>query len=269
MTNDEFLRALALAITQQEDLNDRESRDILFEVAARIYGILLRELPEDQLSRTLQFRQLRAQVALQVVDAQERIATLLLSRITATERLVTDIVREFYELGNDLLPPRPIIEVLDNTLVVGQSVSTLFASTGTGLSPFSQQLLRLFERSVNAGLFTEQPTRDIAERVISTRGRGAQLVFRATRGTIANAWRERLRAITGAALWGLVTPAQVRANAETSRATSWRWNAILDPRTCPICRPLHNTVAATPFSFPLGPPPLHPRCRCVLIPIRG
>lgn len=42
------------------------------------------------------------------------------------------------------------------------------------------------------------------------------------------------------------------------------WNAIRDSKTCPVCRPLHNTPERVwGQEFPDGPP-AHPACRCWL-----
>lgn len=265
MTDYEFLRRLAVAITQQEDLNDRDAQDVLYELALRIYALLLQRLPSDRLRRTLEWRRLRGEIAALIQAAEGRLGEALFSRLVATEALVLDIVRRYYGLRPEQLPVRSAVELLDTTRVMGTPVGALFVPTGTGLSPMAQQLLRLIERSINAGMFAEQPTAGIAERVVGTRTRNGATVAVVTKGTVANGWRERMKAITAAALWGLVTPAQQRANAATGRAATWRWNAVLDPRTCPICRPLHNTIAPDPLAFPQGPPPLHPFCRCVVI----
>ncbi|MFZ9960555.1 MAG: phage minor head protein [Candidatus Limnocylindrus sp.] len=72
-------------------------------------------------------------------------------------------------------------------------------------------------------------------------------------------------------MWSVVTPAQTRAAAlvlaDSDAESVWLWEAVLDPRTCPICRPLDGTRAASPEEFPEGPPPLHPLCRCIVVPL--
>ena len=46
------------------------------------------------------------------------------------------------------------------------------------------------------------------------------------------------------------------------------WSAMLDVRTCPECAALHGTVRRASEGFEGGPPPLHPRCRCVPVYLR-
>lgn len=281
MTPDDYLRELAQAITRQEDLNDEEARDVLFELALRIYWLLLRELPEERLERYMAWRQLRVQITLELLALNDTLAARLYSRLAATELLVSEIARTYFQLPSGSLGPRPVTEVLDSTRVLAVPVSTLFTrNPRTGVSPFVTQMLQLLERSVVGMFFTDPPTAEVAAKVIQTRTNVGRQVPVAAKGTVANNWRERLQSIVAAALWGTVQPAANRA-AEAASAlavntpagdrssvlTQWRWNAVLDPKTCPVCRPLHGRIENTPEDFPQGPPPLHPRCRCVLIPL--
>lgn len=278
MTPDEYLRELAQAITRQEDLSDEEARDVLFELALRIYALLLRELPEDRLERYMRWRQIRSRITLELLALNDTFASQLYSRLAAAELQVVEITRNYFQLPIGALRPRLITEVLDTTRVVGVPVSSLFVrNPRTGTSPFVLQMLQLLERSVVGMFFTDPPTPEVAAKVIQTRTSVGRQVPVAAKGTVANNWRERLQSIVAAALWGTVQPTAQRA-VEVARARAveapgqavqllqWRWNAVLDPKTCPVCRPLDGRVELSVGDFPQGSPPLHPRCRCVLIP---
>ena len=273
MTPDEYLRELAQAITQQEDLNDEEARDVLYELALRIYALLLRELPDERLERYMRWRQLRTRITLELLAVNDRIAQQLYNRLAAAELVISDVARRYFQLPIGVVTPRALTEVLDTTRVVGVPVSGLFVrNPRTGLSPFVTQLLQLLERSIVGMFFTDPPAAEVAAKVIDVRTSVGRQVPVASKGTVANAWRDRVQSIVAAALWGTVQPAIDRAAAAAARTPGapqllqWRWNAVLDPRTCPVCRPLHRRIEADPEDFPQGPPPLHPRCRCVLIP---
>lgn len=270
MTPEEYIRELAQAITQQEDLTDAEARDVLYELALRIYALLLAQLPGTRFERYMMWPQLRRQILPWLFQANDTLAQLLYSRVAATETLVLPTVGRMFDLETGRLQPRPITQVLDETRVVGTSLSRLFTPAPvTGITPFVSQLLQLLERSVISMFFDDPSTPQVAQKVVGSRTSGGREVPVVTRGTVANAWRERFRSITAAVLWAPVTPAAQRA-ATIARTTGvqveWRWNAVLDPRTCPRCRPLHGRVELEPDAFPEGPPPLHPLCRCVLIP---
>lgn len=48
------------------------------------------------------------------------------------------------------------------------------------------------------------------------------------------------------------------------------WDATIDKRTCAACRAMHREIVAwnALFSCGLQGPPLHPYCRCVIVPVR-
>jgi SPP1 gp7 family putative phage head morphogenesis protein len=264
MRDEALLRELARAITRQEDLNDEEARAILFELALRIYALLL-QLPSGQLQRQIAWPQLRDQILLELTGATRQLGPLLFSRIAAIELELQRIFATYFSVPPQ--PPRPITTVLDTTRVLSAPINELFTPSSTGIPPFALQLLRLIERSLITGVLMDTPAPELAAKVIQPRTRGGITSGIANRGTVANAWRERFKAITAGALWALVVPtAQRYAAVSTRQITEWEWNAILDPRTCPICRPLDGTTAPTPDLFPSGAPPLHPLCRCVVTP---
>ncbi|MEN9860388.1 MAG: Phage Mu protein like protein [Cyanobacteriota bacterium] len=266
MTDTEYIRALASALTRQEDVLDAEARDILYEFALRIYALLLRDFPTSRFERYRVWPQFRAQILIWLQELNDVLAPLVLSRVIATEAQLQAIHAELFTTPP--LAPRATTTVLDTTRVLGTPLSELFTPSATGVTPFALQLLRLIERSVYGLIFQEAPTAEIARRMIEIRTRAGREEPVPRKGTVANAWRERLRAVTAALLWGLVSPTAQRYALEAQDAElRWRWNAVLDPRTCPICRPLHNTMAPDPDAFPRGAPPLHPLCRCAVIPI--
>lgn len=273
MTITEYVRQLAEVLTRQEDLSDAEARDILYELALRIYALLLRELPAGRFERYMAWPRIRRLLMPDLLYANDRIQQILFSRLVAAERVVQAPVAELVGVPPNALTTRPVPELLDTTRVSGQAISQMFvASARTGMTPFVLQLLSMLERTVMASFFQDSPTVEVAQRVIGVRTRAGQQVPVVTKGTVANNWRERFRSITAAAIWSTVTPAITRALATTpagvtgTASAQWRWNAVLDPKTCPVCRPLHQTVAASPNTFPRGAPPLHPRCRCVVVP---
>jgi SPP1 gp7 family putative phage head morphogenesis protein len=271
MTPSEYLRELASAITRAEDVTDEEAQQVLFELALRIYALLQSRLPATSFERQLVWPQIRRDLLPLLVEASDRIYVSLYMRLTPTEVAILRSTVRFYGFGDRVLPPRRLEEVTARTEVLRTPLFELFTPNArTGVPPFAAQLLRLLERSVLAAILRGDATGDIAATVIGTRTRAGRTTGVARKGTVANAWRERTRAVVAAALWGLVAPSQERvataATAEGVTTTTWRWEAILDPRTCPICRPLDGTTAPRPSDFPSGPPPLHPLCRCVVIP---
>ena len=261
-----YLRELAQAITRQEDLTDERARKILYELALRIYWLLLKELPPGRFERLLAWRRLRPQITLLLIAAAEALATILLPAVYDTEIALQAIMAKYLALP--ALPPRSRDVVFRTTTVTGTPLEQLFTPLQqTGLSPFAAQLLRLLDRTITTAFFSDIATPDIATSVVRVRSRLGKQTPIAARGTVVYAWTDRVRAITAASMWALVTPTVERYTPMApALVTRWRWHSVLDPRTCPQCRPLNNTTASTPSSFPYGFPPLHPRCRCIVTP---
>jgi len=261
MTKDEeYIRALALLIPREEDLTDTEIRPLLLALALRIRNLIL-TLPESPLARQLEYPRLRTTLLPQIQTTSTRIYTILRNHLSPVERSATTAAAALLDSPPQL--PRPLPELLTDTRIRSQSLLALFAPRGTQISDFAAQLLRLLDKTIQAAIFRNDPTAEIATRIVTTRRNRPTF----TKGTVVNSWRARTKAITAATFWSIAYTAQQRAAATSpTPITFWTWNAILDPRTCPICRPLHNTTAPIPAAFPQGPPPLHPSCRCVILP---
>lgn len=258
--DEEYVRALALLIPREEDLADTEIRPLLLALALRIRAAIL-TLPESPLARQLEYPRLRTTLLPQIEATSARIYTILRTHLPTMERESATAASAL--LNTPPQPPRPLPQLLTETRIRAQSIASLFAPRGTQVSEFTAQLLRLLDKTIQAAFFRNDPTAEIAARIVTTRRNRPTF----TKGTVANAWRFRTKGIIAAAFWSIAYTTQQRAAATSpTPITSWRWNAILDPRTCPICRPLHNTTAPTPAAFPSGPPPLHPLCRCIVLP---
>lgn len=259
MTDEEYIRALALFLTREEDLTFAESRSALLELVLRLRALLL-TLPDSPLARRLAYSRLRPQLTTTIQTTSNTIFTTLLTHLPTVERTTLRTAADHLAASTPPLP-RPIPEILRTTRIGVESLITLFTPVpATNISPFTLQLLRLLDRSIESRFFTNTPTAQILTELFPTRNR-PRFAPIPTKGTILSSFQSRIRSIIAAIYWSVAYTSQQRA-ATTSprRITAWRWNAILDPKTCPICRPLHNQTRPTPDQFPQGPPPVHPSC---------
>ena len=267
MTEDAYILALARALTRDEDLLAAEARPLLLELALRIRALLL-TLPEGQALRAFTWRTMR----LQVLELLQQISNLIYTQIRTTllplaARIATPTAT-FFRLPLTALPT-PTLDTLITTPVAGTTLRTLFTPTAaTNASPYASQLLKLLENTVLPAFITDRPTPALAAAVLSTRLIAGVARPALRKGDVANAWLARTKAITSATLWSLVVPIQQSAAAATSTTiTGFRWNAILDPKTCPLCIALNGTVVQNLVDFVPAPPPRHPLCRCIVIPL--
>lgn len=274
MTPSDYILQLAQALTREEDLTDREAQDVLYEFALRVLQLVLTELPgpEQGLARMLAWQNtLRPLLLLELQGVVDRLFQLLTPHLDATEFNLVALHRRLFNLPPGLLVVRTTSEILASASVLRRPVAQLMerssATQPAGLSPLTLQLFGLLERPVLAALMRGAPTVVVGEAVVGSRIRQGVTRPVVRRGTAANAWRYRYRALTSAALWSLVAVTQGRAAPLAEVPVSyWQWQAVLDPRTCPICRELDGSTAETLDGFQFGPPPQHPNCRCIALP---
>ena len=133
------------------------------------------------------------------------------------------------------------------------------------------------DRKVRSGILKDDSTQKIQDdigRRVSKNGR--QSVY-TIKGTTSNLARSRMKNFVAGEVWKATSDATTQTWSELTEVV-YVWNAILDPVTCPICRPLHQTIVQKPQSFvsvlnEVSPysrtsPPVHPNCRCCIMPRR-
>lgn len=265
---EDYIRALALAITRQEDQTDSEMKGALFLLALRIRALVL-TLPDSGIARQLEYPRLAPRILGEIQNTSNRIFAILRTRLEGIERLSLQAAGQLF----DTTPPqgRPVSILLEQTRVGVQSLLALFRpNERIGSSEFAAQLMRLLDKSLQLEFLRDTPTDAVADKVVEVRIRKGDEVPVVNKGSVANAWRFRAKAVVAAAYWQIAFNAQQRTAVNAVRVIEeWEWNAVLDPKTCPICRPLDGERSPYPNGFPQGPPPLHPNCRCILIPIYG
>lgn len=266
MTEQEFLTALARALTRREDLLRSTLRPPLLELLLRIRALLLQSFAPTASAplRSFLYSQLRPQILSLIQPFTNRYYTSIREILPEVHTDLRTINATYFNIDPTSLTIPSLEALLTSATILNRSARALLAPSPTGISPLTLQMERLLDTTVLAAILRDEPTDRLTSLLFTTTNAGPTI----RKGTVSNAWMERLRATNSALLWSLVSPIQVEAASLTDPpTTSWRWNAILDPATCPICRPLHDTIAPTPEDFPNGPPPLHPLCRCIVIPV--
>jgi hypothetical protein len=271
MTEDEYLIALARAITSREDLIAAEVRPILLELALRIRALLFQSFGQSasQPLRALLYSQLRPQILALLQQLSDRYFAQISTTLPELYPILATIHARFAR--TDAVPTPPLGDLLTGATVLNRSARDLLAPGPTGISPLTLQLERLLDTTIQPALLREAATSKILASVIAVRTSNGTETGTLTplirKGTVLNAWLDRLGATTAALLWSLNLPIQQEIFREADPPEFYRWNAILDPKTCPICIPLDGTTAPTPADFPDGAPPIHPRCRCITVPV--
>lgn len=266
MTEQEFLTALARALTRREDLLRSTLRPPLLELLLRIRALLLQSFAPTASAplRSFLYSQLRPQILALIQPFTNRYYTTIREILPEVHTDLRTINATYFNIDPTSLTIPSLEALLTSATILNRSARALLAPSPTGISPLTLQMERLLDTTVLAAILRDEPTDRLTSLLFTTTNAGPTI----RKGTVSNAWMERLRATNSALLWSLVTPIQVEAASLTDRPpTAWQWNAILDPDTCPICFRLNETTAPTPEEFPQGPPPVHPFCRCVPIPV--
>lgn len=122
------------------------------------------------------------------------------------------------------------------------------------------------DRVVKIGLLTDRPTIDIADDVLRPVIRDNRETLTIAKGTVANQNLNITNNMIRAATWDIVEQnlLQVWREADIKK---WTWNTLLDPDTCPICAPLNGETVDSIDEYEFVPP-VHPNCRCSILPLR-
>lgn len=247
----------------------RDLRKALLDAFAQIRAVLAL-LPDEGLSRRLQYQQLRPSLEAALVPFNDNLAATLALEIWAFQSRARELAAQW--LGDPELANEAPAELMQKVHFLRHTLAAYFQRHSP--SQFMREILRLVDRTVERGLMEGTPTAEILQQVLpeATRAGRRSLVIR--KGTVVNAVRARLDAVVAAALWQTYTGqaervwSEVPAVAEQRGAVLWEWSAILDPRTCPICAPLDGQRRRRLADFPVLPQ-VHPNCRCVVLPVEA
>jgi len=164
-------------------------------------------------------------------------------------------------------PPRlfPLQSILDQPAAGGASLRETLGDTERPGRIARRAAVQL-DQTVQTLMFRNAPTREIAEKVVTevTRGGVREPILKT--GSFANRVWNNLKNVVANAVWQTVND-NAQEVWRADRPPEWQWEAVLDPKTCPICRPLDKQIRSSPTGFPYQPP-VHPRCRCVILPIQ-
>ena len=117
------------------------------------------------------------------------------------------------------------------------------------------------DTKVRSMLLQGELTADIARAVVPTVTSRGALRLSIRKGSTANLVKARIDNMLAETTWSHIADVAMKTFPE---ADDWQWNARLDVLTCPICSALDGQTG--PLSTFDQKPPIHPRCRCLLIP---
>ena len=278
MTNDAYIALAQRELQRSEKSLEDDTRALLLLLLWRLRQSLIASLPDTGISRPLILDSLLQPFQLELRlynDAFLRILQTELERLDATyPQFVADYAG--VRLSQWVYKPRTGPTLLSTTRTGGTNLNTFFTPrSDTGFSPFMAAHLRAIRAKILTGLLRNDTTLEIARTLVAERTRRGIIQPINARGTTYSTLRNRDTALIANSVWDVAAHIERSIFQRQQRVTrltdtpfasnGWVWNAVLDPATCPICRPLHNTRSSTYTGFPYIPP-VHPRCRCRILP---
>jgi len=257
---------LALALSAERAVALRIRPDFL--ASMRQVRRLVQRMAADGEFRQYEWRQLRRQVPDILAPAVAAMAVELLPELK-------DLAGPVQVFGQDYvgLDPGPTIEPTDQeimatTLIAGVPLVKLLGPGGN----MSQSLANFLDRIVTVGLLRGDTTAQIAEDVLALTLINGKLTPRIKKGSFASKASAQIKNTVASGVWSAVNN-NLFTSWRTVDNTTWVWNAVLDERLCPICSPLNGKIVPKPTSFVstvfgVNQPPVHPNCRCAILPLR-
>ena len=266
----ERLLLLLLALSQQtENQINGAYRPALIESMRRIRRLI------QQMSPTGQFRALEwNRIQPQVLPLLEPITgSMRESILPEIQQLLPEVQDAAYDFSRpEETEPQEITPVsqeqLLNTLQIAGAGSLLvMIGNRRGINRLTVGMASDLNKLVRSMILAEKTTQEISDKVLKLITSKGKVVAKINTGSFANQMWARSKNTVAAVVWDGVSR-QLRQTFSDVTPKEWVWNAILDPKTCPICRPLAGQRRPTQYSF-VRLPPLHANCRCSILPLLG
>ena len=218
--------------------------------AIRYVQAQIRALPSEAIGREIRYRQLLVQLQELFRTTNTNLYTSLVEGITEEIPVQSRWADTYVGTGN--FAPIQVTFQAQDSRVLGQRLTTLFGWEELAPSPFMKTQLKRIDRIVKTGFLLGETNDQIAKNLAA-----------ATRGSIADS-----RAIARTAVMDM---SQRAHNEVWSRRDlqdrQWRYDATFDYRVCLECAPWDGEIRDKRSALPQ--PPIHPNCRCRVLPYFG
>lgn len=188
------------------------------------------------------------------VAVDKAFASIMARQTMAAARIVEIEARWAVKVGNyaTSVAAAAMARAHSSLVVTGLTLEELWKRT-------SEMLKYRMAAEIRNGIIAKQAAEEIADRITDVDG-SIGSAMRAARGNVDAAAQAAADAGRRAAM---------RANG----VDSVRWLGMLDPKICPSCGERTGklwTIDGEPVghSIPYAAPPLHPYCRCILLPLK-
>ena len=262
-----LLLLLALAGTTEGRIN-RALRPVLVQTMLRVRRAV------QTLSPAGQFRIYEwARLSPKILPILEAIPKAMLPELLREVQMMLPTVQEAaaeFARPNDPTPvdivPLTQQQLLATLAVAGAGPLSSLMGRST-INRYTLQMAKELDMLVRGMILSEATTQEISDKILKLTTVNGKPAGQIKTGSFANKMWNRTKNTSAAVVWDGVTKTVTKKLIDTP-AKEWIWNAVLDPETCPICRPLSGQKREKPGQFDRLPP-LHPNCRCAVLPLFG
>ena len=278
----EQLLLLLLALSQQtENQINRAYRPQLVEAMRRIRRLIQQMSPTGQF-RALEWNQIAPQVPLLLEPITTAMREAVLPEIQQLLPEVQDAAYDFSrpeETEPQEIQPVTQEQLLNTLQIAGAGSLLLMIGNDRGINRLTLGMASDLNKLVRGMILAEKTTQEISDKVLKLITSKGKVVAKVNTGSFANQMWARSKNTVAAVVWDGVSQ-QLMETWKDVPAARWRWNARLDPKTCPICRPLSGKILPKPVRMEMtrwgiqapgvpGYPPIHANCRCSILPLFG
>lgn len=240
-----------------------------FLLAMRKLRRLVQRMSPDGEFRQYEWRQLRREAPQIINDFVVQFTNTLMPELVELERPVQEFGQDYADMDVVTFLPQSEQQILENVFIDSSKLPLLAYLIYNGR--LAQDLTNRLNRVVDVGLLRGDPTTKIANDVLRLTVRNGRVLPVVRTGSYANLASTQVNNTLDAALWGQIN-LNLKLAWRDTQPVRWVWNAVLDSRTCPVCAPLDGQVVPRPPTFVSTGysrtiPPVHPRCRCCILPV--
>ena len=263
---EQFMLLLLSLATRRERQIVQDNRVLFTDVMRKLRRLVQRMSPEG-VFRQYEWRRLQREAPQIINELVVGFTETLMPELVALEEPIQEFAQDYADLDELSFVPQTEQELLNNIFI--EKLPLILFLTYNGR--LTKSLYDDFNRVVTTGLLKGEPTQQIADKVLKLTIRKGKIFPVIKTGSFANKASTQIKNTLDNAVWGTINN-NLNIGWRDVTPTYWVWNAVLDGKTCPVCVPLNGkrvprppTFVSTGYSRTL--PPVHPNCRCVILPV--
>lgn len=261
---EKLLRSL-LILAKQTERAAFESYFIAMRVAMQGIRELILTMEGDGVFRAYQWAEGRKVLEAVLQPVADVIAETFPPKLSLLEPMVQEKAAAFVGKESPEMSIRSGNAMMVKAMANADTLDELLGASGQD-SIMVKRWAQNIDRVVKIGLLTDRLTEEIADDVLRPVIRNGRETMAIPKGTVANQNLNITNNMVRAATWDIVQQNSIKVYKEAN-VKKWVFNAKLDPDTCPVCAPMDGETADSPEEFAFIPP-VHPNCRCAILPLR-